>query len=100
MQKSNETNYCNKNFWEDTSKKELLTLESSRGSWIGWNKNTEAGDYLPNEFDGSCGETSKASYIVGGEDAKIGEFPFIAAVGMKEIIFEETLFIQLSIIDT
>ena len=39
------------------------------------------GDYLPNEQDQTCGIFTKTGYIVGGEDAKIGEFPFLAALG-------------------
>ena len=42
---------------------------------------TEAADYFPNEFENSCGSTSKSGYIVGGQDSKIGEFPFVAALG-------------------
>ena len=74
--------YCDEKFWDINGEKDLEKLESEEGHWEDYNRKTEAGDYLPNEFDQTCGITTKTSYIVGGEDTKIGEFPFIAALGM------------------
>ena len=48
-----------------------------------YNVETEAGDYLPNEHDKSCGGNSKFGQIVGGKDSKLGEFPFNAAIGTE-----------------
>ena len=48
-----------------------------------YNVETEAGDYLPNENDKSCGGNSKFGQIVGGKDSKLGEFPFNAAIGTE-----------------
>ena len=53
-----------------------------------YNTETEAADYLPNEFDLSCGSTSKFGYIVGGQDSKLGEFPFVAALGCCNMLIE------------
>ena len=72
--------YCDENYWSKRSKKELIKDESR------YNQKTEAGDYLPNEFDGSCGGSSKFGQIVGGEDSKLGEFPFVAALGTNGLL--------------
>ena len=56
-------------------------------AWIGYNNDTSEGpntaavDYLPNEVDFTCGASAGFGYIVGGRDAKQGEFPFIAGLG-------------------
>ena len=78
--------YCDEKFWDITNSTELKRLESEQGNWEDYNRETEAGDYLPNEFDQTCGLTTKTSFIVGGEDTKIGEFPFIAALGMFGVL--------------
>ena len=74
----------------------LVALENNAGNWLGHNRETEAGDYLPNEHDGTCGNSTMANSkrkkrrvkrVVGGLDAKIGEFPLIAALGMYTIIY-------------
>ncbi|XP_059099366.1 phenoloxidase-activating factor 3-like isoform X1 [Tigriopus californicus] len=39
------------------------------------------GDYLPDLMD--CGSNDAAAFVVGGEDARPGEFPFAAAIGYK-----------------
>ena len=69
--------YCDEEYWNTHTRRELEKLESFEGH----NTETEAGNYLPNEFDGTCGRSSKTGHIYGGENAKIGEFPFIAALG-------------------
>ena len=46
-----------------------------------FNNETAVGNYLPNEIDQTCGLFTKTGYIVGGEDSKMGEFPFLAALG-------------------
>jgi len=43
------------------------------------------GDYLPNAEDATCGTDTKAGQIVGGDDAKLGEYPFIAILGYRPI---------------
>ena len=47
-------------------------------------KDSSSGTWLPT-LDGpngvECGVSTRAGYILGGEDAKVGEFPFIAALG-------------------
>ena len=58
-------------------------LEEEEGNWIDINNYSINGDYLPNEKDQTCGIFTKTGYIVGGEDAKIGEFPFLAALGKQ-----------------
>ena len=72
--------FCDEEFWNKNTKRELSQLDS----FIDHNTDTEIGTYLPNEFDGSCGRDSKFGQIYGGENAKIGEFPFMAALGMSE----------------
>ena len=46
-----------------------------------------AGNYFPNEFDLTCGDTAKFGFIVCGKgqdcDAKFGAYPFIAALGKE-----------------
>ena len=74
--RSRKGNFCDVNYWDKKTKKELID-DPKR-----YNTETEAADYLPNEFDSSCGSTSKSGYIVGGQDSKIGEFPFVAALGL------------------
>ena len=74
--------YCDEEFWNKKTKRELSQLES----FVDLNSDTEVGTYLPNEFDGSCGKDSKFGQIYGGENAKIGEFPFIAALGILDLI--------------
>ncbi len=74
-------NYCNETFWE-MDRNKLVALEDNAGNWIGQNEETEAGNYLPNQYDFTCGITTKTSYIVGAEDTKIGEFPYLAALGI------------------
>ena len=69
--------YCDEEYWDTRTRSDIEDLES----FIGHNTETENGTYLPNEFDGTCGRDSKSGHIYGGEDAKIGEFPFIAAMG-------------------
>lgn len=41
----------------------------------------QEGDYLPDLQD--CGSNDAAAFVVGGEDARPGEFPFAAAIGYK-----------------
>ena len=68
-------NYCDESYWDKKTKKQLIK-DPKR-----YHTDTEAADYLPNVFDKSCGHQSKSGYIVGGQDSKIGEFPFVAAMG-------------------
>ena len=42
---------------------------------------TENGTYLPVESGFGCGARLSSGFILGGEDAKRGEFPFIATLG-------------------
>ena len=76
-------NYCDELFWNQNIT-EIKKLEEEEGNWIDINNFSIQGDYLPNEKDQTCGIFTKTGYIVGGEDAKIGEFPFLAALG-KEV---------------
>ena len=73
-------NYCDEKFWNKNIT-EIMKLEEEEGNWIDINNFSIQGDYLPNEQDQTCGIFTKTGYIVGGEDAKIGEFPFLAALG-------------------
>lgn len=41
-------------------------------------------DFHPIPDNGTCGYTAGAGYIVGGEEAIRGEFPFLAALGYKK----------------
>ena len=72
--------YCDKNFW-DQSPAEIKKIEKGQGHWEDFNNETAVGNYLPNEKDLTCGSDTKHGYIIGGEDSKIGEFPFLAALG-------------------
>ena len=54
---------------EQLSEEELYNEESAQGT------------YLPNEFDVTCGDSAKFGFIIGGVDAKMGSYPFIAALG-------------------
>ena len=67
--------YCDESYWDKKTKKQLINDPKL------YHTDTEAADYLPNVFDKSCGEDSKAGHIVGGQDSRIGEFPFVAAMG-------------------
>ena len=42
---------------------------------------SENGTYLPVESGFGCGSRLSSGFILGGENAKKGEFPFIAALG-------------------
>lgn len=45
-----------------------------------------SGDFLPRLEDGTCGKIAASSeFIFGGKDAKIGEFPFMALLRMRDI---------------
>ena len=72
--------YCDENFWNQNIR-EIKKLEDEKGNWIGFNGYSILGDYLPNEKDQTCGIFTKTGYILGGQDAKLGEFPFLAAIG-------------------
>ena len=74
--------FCDEEFWNTKTKRELSQLES----FVDYHPDTETGTYLPNEFDGTCGKDSKFGQIYGGENAKIGEFPFIAALGISNFM--------------
>ena len=67
--------YCDESYWDKGTKKQLINDPKL------YHIDTEAADYLPNEFDKSCGDSSDYGQIVGGQDSKIGEFPFVAAMG-------------------
>ena len=45
--------------------------------------NSSAGNYLPTPEEGTCGYSTSTEFIIGGKDAKIGDFPFIAALGYQ-----------------
>ena len=45
------------------------------------NLKTARGDWLPSEVDFECGYRLNVGYIIGGEQAVRGEFPFIALLG-------------------
>ena len=70
-------------FWRNTRAK-IAEQEGLSGNW--YNQRTSIGDYLPNELDSTCGEQIKFWYILGGEEAKEGAYPFIALLGMKKYI--------------
>ena len=72
--------YCDQTFWEKDPA-EIKNIEENEGHWLDFNNKTEVGNYLPNEKDLTCGADTKHGYIIGGEDSKIGEFPFLAALG-------------------
>ena len=74
--------YCDKEFW-NKDLREIRRIEVEQGHWEDLNNNTAVGNYLPNEQDLTCGSHTKHGFIVGGEDSKIGEFPFVAALGIK-----------------
>ena len=42
---------------------------------------TERGDWLPDPDELECGYRTSVGYIIGGETAKRGEFPFTALIG-------------------
>ena len=88
-------NYCDELFWNQNIT-EIKKLEEEEGNWIDINNFSIKGDYLPNEKDQTCGIFTKTGYIVGGEDAKIGEFPFLAALG--KCVFLHSYHIQSLII--
>jgi hypothetical protein len=44
---------------------------------------SESGTYLPVETNFMCGVRLASGFILGGQDAKRGDFPFIAALGYK-----------------
>ena len=44
---------------------------------------SESGTFLPLETNFMCGVRLATGFILGGQDAKRGEFPFIAALGYK-----------------
>ena len=44
---------------------------------------TAAGNYHPNEKDGTCGQYLGTGFILGGEYAKRGELPYQAALGYR-----------------
>ncbi len=44
------------------------------------------GDYFPLQSSGHCGREADVGYIVGGEETKRGEMPFLAALGYKTAI--------------
>ena len=67
-------------YWFQT-RDELAKFENLSGNW--YNRDYEDGTYLPNEWDGTCGDDAKFGYVVGGKDAKMGAYPFIAAIGNK-----------------
>ena len=72
------------NYWDQT-RTELSILENKTSDdWT--HVDTQQGDYLPNEYDGTCGESIKFGFIVCGKgqncDAKFGAYPFVAALGM------------------
>ena len=78
------------NYWDHT-RSELSVLENKTNVDDWTHVDTQNGDYLPNEFDGTCGESIKFGFIVcaKGQDcnAKFGAYPFIAALGMLNILF-------------
>ena len=78
-------NYCDEKFWNKNIT-EIMKLEEEEGNWIDINNFSIKGDYLPNEQDQTCGIFTKTGYIVGGENAKIGEFPFLAALGKQVVL--------------
>ena len=41
------------------------------------------GTWLPNANDYECGISAGAGYLVGGGSAKLGEFPYVAALGFS-----------------
>ena len=44
---------------------------------------SESGTFLPLETNFMCGVRVATGFILGGKDAKRGEFPFIAALGYR-----------------
>jgi hypothetical protein len=43
----------------------------------------DPGSILPEAETFECGQRLSSGFILGGEDAKRGEFPFVAALGYK-----------------
>ena len=72
------------NYWDQT-RTELSILENKTNVDDWTHFDTQRGDYLPNEYDGTCGESIKFGFIVCAKgqdcDAKFGAYPFIAALG-------------------
>jgi len=71
------------NYWDQT-RSEVADLEGLTDfDWF--HRETMRGDYMPNEYDGTCGDKASFGQIVcpKGADcnAKPGAYPFIAALG-------------------
>ena len=47
---------------------------------------TARGDWLPSEAAFECGYRLNVGYIIGGEQAVRGEFPFIALLGYVDTV--------------
>jgi len=73
-------------YWDQT-RTELSILENKTNVDDWTHFETQQGDYLPNEYDGTCGESIKFGFIVCAKgqdcDAKFGAYPFIAALGYR-----------------
>ena len=50
------------------------------------NPGTARGDWLPSEAAFECGYRLNVGYIIGGEQAVRGEFPFIALLGYIDTV--------------
>jgi hypothetical protein len=61
----------------------LATFFALTVSFVSGNDPTELGTYLPTQDSFKCGVRLASGFILGGENAKRGEFPFIAALGYK-----------------
>jgi hypothetical protein len=61
----------------------LSTFFALTVSFVSSEDPTELGTYLPTQDSFKCGVRLASGFILGGENAKRGEFPFIAALGYK-----------------
>jgi len=69
------------NYW-DKSIRELKEENNLSGNWYHWE--TASGDYLPNEYDSTCGQGLAFGNIFWfGEIARFGAYPYIAALGYR-----------------
>ena len=76
-------------YWDQT-RSEISSLEGKEDDqWF--NPSTMDGTYLPNKYDGTCGNNVKFGFIVCAKgqdcDAKFGAYPFIAALGIHSLLY-------------
>ena len=47
------------------------------------NNDGNSGTWLPNANDLECGQTTNTGYLIGGSNTRLGEFPYVAALGFS-----------------